>query len=571
MKIHLVLFNTFSNYGKNGYYDESIERLKSSFLQNGGDEIHHYNEETIPLEPQEREYFQKYKDKAFGFYGFKPIIILDVLNKITYGDIVFYHDAGRPEYNYQITKNLRLLATIVKENYQGLGLSHGGWSHNQLTRDICFKKMGCDTSYIRSNFQLAASWGFYEKNLKVINFVKDWKNWCLDYEVIRTEEQDEINHPGFQAHRWDQSILTNLLYLYSFKTLPNFNGWEKNINTFIHDFSKIEVCNTFNTVEGLTLIVDVFYKDGKLTVLTTGAIKELYLFDCIAPTEIIKDSHQNFHQFIFEVEFQPFVKFKAVGVDTEIDDRYLQFKLTNRDDYLKNKSIITAIFHNGINSLNNIKYFLNYHLNLGIDIIILHENSGENYINMIPELRKYIDSGRVKIKCLKGIKFFQQFVKASPGMANAGEVSHMNLTNCKYKEAKCIIPINVDEFVVIPDKKGGFNDVFNNLYEKYNGKDLGSFDYDAVDFGKPENNSLFYTSTSVIEPVNRYTKNIVFPYNVKTLTCHSTTSGEKSHKLKKEELYFNHYPFLDNKRALPPFKYRLETVNLNENFFNETY
>ena len=568
MKLHLVLFNTFSNYGTDGYYDDSIERLKSSFLQNGGDEIHHYDEVSIPLTTKEREYFNAYKDQAFGFYGFKPIIILDVLSKIDDGDMVLYHDAGRPEYKYEFKSDLKLLANIVKQQYQGIGLSHGGWEHNKLTRDYCFKAMGCDTPYIRGKKQLAASWGVYEKNPKSLAFIGEWKKWCLNYDVIRTEEQDEQNHKEFEAHRWDQSILTNLFYMYSLKPLPNFESWEKDINTFIHDYSNIEVCTSYNTVDGTTLILDIVYKDNKLFVISTGAVKSLTLSDGTQPSTSYIDTHKNFNIFIFDREYEQYISLLLEGEDVNLDSSRMLFKVKYYTTDLTGKSIITVIFHNRLNSIENIKYFIDYHLNLGVDTVILHENSGERYKNMLPILQPYLESGRVVLKCLRDVKFYQTLRKDSPGPTNVGEVSHMNLTNTLYKEAKCIVPINVDEFLITDNKD--FNTVIDELITDHNASLLSSINMYPEDYGPADNNGIFYESTNMIEPVNNFTKFIAFPSNCKVLTCHSiTTTDYPSITLTNNEIYFIHYPFLDNNRGLPPSKGKLEEIKINKNLFKD--
>lgn len=237
MKIHLVCFNTKYAYGIENYYEESYERLSKSFLENGGDEIHHYTEENIPTNDFEKQFYEKYKTDYFGFYSFKPLIILDVFNKIPFGDVVLYHDVGRPEYNFEFKKNIRNTAMLVNKEYLGIGVGRGMFSHNEYTRDDCFKLMNCDDVNLRNSFQLAANWGFYQKNHMVVEFINLWKHWCFTYDVVRTEHDGEKNHINFKSHRWDQSILTNLHFLYNLETLPNLNefSWEKDINNFLHE------------------------------------------------------------------------------------------------------------------------------------------------------------------------------------------------------------------------------------------------------------------------------------------------------------------------------------------------
>jgi len=567
MKIHLVLFHTKTAYGKEGFYDESVNRLVTTFKENGGDEAHIYTEETVPFDNDEiKNYFEQYKDNAFGFYAFKPLVILDIMSKISDGDVILYHDAGRPEYNFSFKKNLLPLVNTVIDHYQGIGLCEGGWSHNQLTKDKCFKLMGCDNSYIREKFQLTANWGVYEKNPKVLSFLNDWKRWCLVHDVICTSV-DEQNHDGFTRHTWDQSILTNLFHLYSLKTLPYVTyGWEKDINNFIGDYST-KVANTFNNKEGLTLVTDVFYKHNRLYVLTTGAIKNVIL-ECnsrfINPSKSILDTHINNHCFEFDVEYQEYIKLKLDGIDGLIDNSNISFII--KKDYYEDcpdENIMSVICHTSINSLDSIKIFTKYHLNLGYDKIMVYENGGNKFIELYNLLKEYIENNKVILKCFKNISFYQKYREASPGPTNAGETTHMNQSLHIYKSSKYLSTFNIDEFVVPPIEITNITPYLDKLVVKYNLQDKGGIAIYPTDFNKPHNNEPFYKSDIVISNVNNYPKIIHFPKNIDAVTCHGITVGSSPENIDKSELSFNHYPFIDNDRHLSEEIGRLNNINHN--------
>jgi hypothetical protein len=569
MKIHLVLFHTKSAYGQEGYYDESVNRLINTFKENGGDEVHSYVEETLPFGNEDiKNYFEQYKNDAFGFYAFKPLIILDVMSKIPDGDVVLYHDAGRKEYNYSFKKNIRPLVNTVVDHYQGIGLCEGGWSHNQLTKDKCFKLMGCDTEYIRKKFQLAANWGIYEKNPKVLLFLNDWKKWCLNHEVV-CSSIDEQNHEGFTRHTWDQSILTNLFHLYSLKTVPYVNhGWEKDINNFIGDYS-IKVVNTFNDKEGLTLVTDIFYKYNKLHVLTTGVVKDVTLYynnEYIKPSKTLLDPHGNNNCFQFDVEYRYHVRLNLEGIDNPIDNSNVSFIIKKEyyEDY-PNEHVMSVVCHTSINSLDSIQTFIKYHLNLGCDKIIIYENGGNKFIELYNILREYINNNKVILKCFKNLKFYQKYRVNSPHVTNAGETIHMNQSLNIYKSSKYLSCFNLDEFIVPPLEVLNITSCLDNLVIKYNLQDKGGISIMPNDFGKPENGELFYKSNIVIPPVNNGPKVIHFPNNVNVTTCHSITSGNPTEYIDKNELSFNHYPFIDNNRPLGGEIGRLN--NINYNFF----
>ena len=572
MEVHLVIFNTRGNYGIEGFYDESVQILINSFKENGVDHVHHYTEETLPCDDTLKQYFETYRNHGYGFWAFKPIIILDVMNKINDGDVVLYHDAGRPEYGYKVKNNIRPLIDIVKRNYQGIGLTEGGWSHNQLTRDECFKLMGCDTSYIRGKNQLAASWGIYEKNPKALLFLNDWKKWCLTHDAIRTEEPGEINHNGFSCHRHDQSILTNLFHLYSLKTLPGNSilPWEKDINNYIVDYSKLKVLNTFNDKNGLTLVVDVFYKHNQLQILVTGGVTDVRLVnngELIEATSKFIDPHEITHLYKFDMPFQSFIQLDLIAKEEAIDNSNIKFII--KEDYFEDypeEHVVSIVCHSEINNLNSLKTFIKYHLNLGCDRIIVHENGGRRILELYKELEQYINDNKVVIMCYKNIKFYQQFRKTDLGPTNMGEVGHMNHSLNLYKSSKYLSCFNVDELIVQPHTIKNINDYLDSLQIFLNAQNSGGIEIRPNDFQRSESGQLYYESKNTIDNINNMPKVIYFPKNIYSISCHCVTKGELPVKVEKDILTFNHYPFLDNNRYLG------ETIgyldNLNYNLFN---
>jgi hypothetical protein len=568
MEIHLVLFNTKNNYGKEGYYDESVQILINSFKENGVDHVHHYTEETLPCDDTLKQYFETYRSHGYGFWSFKPLIILDVINKINEGDVVIYHDAGRPEYGYEVKSNIRPLVNIIKENYQGIGLAEGGWSHNQLTRDECFKLMGCNTSYIRGKNQLAATWGIYEKNPKVLLFLNDWKKWCLTHNVIRTEEPGEVNHEEFHCHRHDQSILTNLFHLYSLKTLPSNNilPWEKNINNYIIDYSKLKVFNTFTDKNGLTLVIDIFYKYNQLHVIVTGAITNVRLVSnsgLIESTYKSIDPHDITHLYKFDIPFQSFIQLDLVAEEV-IDNSNINFIIKENyfDDYPE-EHIMSIVCHSEINNFDSIKTFIKYHLNLGYNRIIIHENGGKRILELYKELEQYINDNKVVIMCYKNITFYQQFIKTHPGPTNIGEVAHMNHSLNLYKSSKYLSCFNIDELIVLPLSIENINNYLDSLQIFLHAQNSGGIEIRPNDFQKPEDGKLYYESKNTVINVNNMPKVIYLPKNINNISCHCVTKGAFPIKVDKDILTFNHYPFLDNDRSLGETVGYLDNLNYN--------
>jgi hypothetical protein len=241
MKTHLVTFSNKLWYDDIDYYGPSLKKLTESALNHGIDKIHSYNEENLPVSKDILSYMLENRRSGFGFYSWKPIVILDTLQKIPDNDIILYHDVGRPEYNYEIKKDLYpLFNTIIKE-YQGIGVVASGWTHKMWCKRYCYQVMGCDNENYWNLQQLTANWNIWQKNPLAYEVVEHWKKWCSHREVVDTNSHIDrsIELDTFNEHRWDQAILTNIIKYYTdlnigIKPLPFFgNVWEKDINNWL--------------------------------------------------------------------------------------------------------------------------------------------------------------------------------------------------------------------------------------------------------------------------------------------------------------------------------------------------
>jgi hypothetical protein len=556
MNIHLVIFHTKVAYGKEGYYDESVNRLVNTFKENGGNEVHIYTEDNIPFGNDDiKNWFEQHKSQAFGFYAFKPLVILDVMSKISEGDVIIYHDAGRPEYNFSFKKPLQPLIDSVVKNHQGIGLGEGGWLHNQYTKDKCFKLMDCDNEDIRGKNMMVATWGVFEKNLKALSFLIDWRKWCLNHDVICTSVNEQ-NHEGFVRHTWDQSILTNLFHLYSLQKLPNVNkGWEKDINSFIdNDYSLIKVPNVLTTSENITTVLDVYYKNDKLFILVTGAVEDVFLVNdenLISRDEKTNDPHVNVHLFTFNIEYRENIKIKLTGFNQSFDNPYAQFSVTkNYYEDCPNEHIITVICNGFRNSIDSIVTFVKYHINLGVDKIALHYREGNNIKEIYDVLRNYIESKKVILIDWKGKVAFYQIIRKDGFHTGLGEVAHMNHTLNIFKEGKYLTWLNLDQLLVPPKEILNVNSYLDYLSINYSCVNSGGFILELTNFKKPNTDLKYYESKEVINNISPYPQLTYFIQNVKVITSHYVTSGPSPIKLPKEALAVNHYPFLDNSRKM---------------------
>lgn len=141
-----------------------------------------------------------------GFFSWKPFILLDAMNKLDDGEIIFYSDVndlfhpGLIQYvNHLIEDDCCLLVM-------------GGASNKDWTKRDCFVFMDCDEEDYWNSTQLEAGvcfWGVCEKSKQLLS---EWLKYCTDRRIISDDPNvsGKDNFPSFKEHRRDQSILTNL-------------------------------------------------------------------------------------------------------------------------------------------------------------------------------------------------------------------------------------------------------------------------------------------------------------------------------------------------------------------------
>jgi hypothetical protein len=160
----------------------------------------------------DEEFLNKYnhilsQKRGFGYCIWKPYIILNELNKIKDDEILIYLDStDHPE---------KIFFDIIIEHFKlnDYLFLNRGFNHGQWTKRDTFVLMKCDSPEYHNHVQLEAGvMGL--KNTEYNNqLIKEWFNYCT-YENILTETPNISNLPNinsFREHRYDQSILTNLI------------------------------------------------------------------------------------------------------------------------------------------------------------------------------------------------------------------------------------------------------------------------------------------------------------------------------------------------------------------------
>jgi hypothetical protein len=199
------------------YSDKNFENQKTSLVNYASklfDVSQGYSREWL----ESTDFYLKNKllldnPKGVGFWIWKPFIILDKLNSINDGDIVFYLDAADvftsefPSFlkNYFTTNDIDCMLTYGGQNKQK-------W----YTKKDTFYLMGCDNEMYHEHLQLEAGILVFKNTPKIREIVKEWLYYCtIDNIISDIPNIHGENYDGFIRHNSDQSVLSNLAIKYN--------------------------------------------------------------------------------------------------------------------------------------------------------------------------------------------------------------------------------------------------------------------------------------------------------------------------------------------------------------------
>jgi hypothetical protein len=225
MSIHLVTFSDESMSLSAQFCIDSAKRsginIHSRF--NAGNIAHwdltadtvkqHAGIFTQPLDPR----------RAFAYWAWKPLIIEASLRELSEDSTLIYSDAG--------IEFIAPVFHIIERMDQDVFLFGNNWQHSHwCKRDVVDEvwpdyRMGTvkteddyryrsEQMWSRFGKQCQASVIFFRVSDYTRRFIAEWLKWCLfeGGRLIDDSPSRAPNHPEFQEHRHDQSILTTMAY-----------------------------------------------------------------------------------------------------------------------------------------------------------------------------------------------------------------------------------------------------------------------------------------------------------------------------------------------------------------------
>jgi Glycosyl transferases group 1 len=190
----------------------------------GADEYWVYDDYWLVTErrdfyEQNRWLWDHHHKRGFGWYAWKPFILLDAFDRMNDGDVVLYTDADTfPVDNFSV-----LYETCAKDGgimlFKAGGNVNRRFTQGQWCKRDCFIVMNQDEpKYHAAEAGVARFMLFQKGSWRARQFLMEWLTYCVN--TLATTFDPSVlagEVAGFVEHRTEQAIMTNLAHKYGLR------------------------------------------------------------------------------------------------------------------------------------------------------------------------------------------------------------------------------------------------------------------------------------------------------------------------------------------------------------------
>ncbi len=194
-------------------FEKEAQNMKSY------DGIYLYDETLL-----EEEFYKHFQDKfslrGFGYFVWKPQVILQTLQKMNYGDILQYSDIGCHLNKYG-KKRLNEYFKIVENSPIGILAFQTAYQEKNWTKADLFHYFGyCKNANIVESGQFCAGIFIVKKSDAAIKIIQEWREvFYNNFSLVDDSPSGRRNFEGFIENRNDQSVFSLLAKKYNFSFL----------------------------------------------------------------------------------------------------------------------------------------------------------------------------------------------------------------------------------------------------------------------------------------------------------------------------------------------------------------
>lgn len=211
----------FVTFGSESFYD-ALRRVRAQARKSHiFDHVWINRERNLPRNFREIHGPFLESSKSYGYWIWKPQIILQALEKLKWGDILLYVDAG---VHLDPAQRIELESFLLSARNAPSGclasqldFPERDWTKRDtlLKLDVSASEDVLDTGQIQSGALV------FVKSETTLELVRDWLFWCTnDYSMVDDSPSSLPEADSFKAHRHDQSVLSILAKRFQVETFP---------------------------------------------------------------------------------------------------------------------------------------------------------------------------------------------------------------------------------------------------------------------------------------------------------------------------------------------------------------
>jgi hypothetical protein len=197
--------NLLVNYANRRFRSLQQRNAKSALAVGGIDQVCSFAPQDIDASFASRNRHILDQERGNGYWLWKPYFIRHVLQTLRPDDYLFYCDAGA-----HFLAPIDPLVAVMQRDDQDvlvfeLSLPEGDW-----TKRDAFVLLDCDRPEFVQSRQRLASFHLWRNSERARAIVDEWLQAAQD-ERLSTDTPNQCglpNHPGFEEHRHDQSLLS---------------------------------------------------------------------------------------------------------------------------------------------------------------------------------------------------------------------------------------------------------------------------------------------------------------------------------------------------------------------------
>lgn len=154
------------------------------------------------------------RGNGYGYYCWKPLIVLEALRRCQDGDIVLFTDADC----YPV-RDFSVLYRECERNGGIMLFEASAWQNRQWCKRDCYAVMGQDEPQYHDSKAGCSRFGLFQRGpWRTEQFLMEWLTYSINPRATTFDPSilaPEL--PGFREHRNEQSILTLLAHRYGIK------------------------------------------------------------------------------------------------------------------------------------------------------------------------------------------------------------------------------------------------------------------------------------------------------------------------------------------------------------------